>query len=102
MIRVKIATGPYRKLIRQLPPLDGFEFRINDTEPECDWLVAFDGPWEQPMPVRCPRERRIQVQFHDFVADADRRMAAIQSRLRATHHTTYQYPYVWENWALNA
>lgn len=40
----------------------------------------------------------IQVQFHDFVANADERMAAIQQRLSATHSPTYQYPYVWENW----
>lgn len=40
----------------------------------------------------------IQVQFHDFVANADERMAAIQKRLSRTHYPTYQYPYVWENW----
>lgn len=40
----------------------------------------------------------IQVQFHDFVADAERRMASIQARLTMTHFLTYQYPFVWENW----
>ena len=40
----------------------------------------------------------IQVQFHDFVPNADSRMAAIQAKLGTTHKLTYQYPYVWENW----
>lgn len=43
----------------------------------------------------------IQVQFHDFVPGADTRMAKIQESLRKTHHLTYQYPFVWENWAVN-
>jgi FkbM family methyltransferase len=42
----------------------------------------------------------IQVQFHDFVPDAESRMKKIQSRLEITHYLTYQYPFVWENWAL--
>jgi FkbM family methyltransferase len=46
------------------------------------------------------RLRNIQVQFHDFVPDAERRMAAVQQRLRRTHAPTYQYPFVWESWRL--
>ncbi|MES2107453.1 MAG: FkbM family methyltransferase [Bacteroidota bacterium] len=42
--------------------------------------------------------RNIQVQFHDFVPDAEIRMKAIQDRLRKTHRLTYQYLFVWENW----
>lgn len=42
----------------------------------------------------------IQVQFHDFIPDASRRMRAIQGRLAATHSLTYQYEFVWENWRL--
>jgi len=45
-----------------------------------------------------PKIRDLQIQFHDFVPDAEARMKAIQSRLAATHRTTYQYPFVWENW----
>ena len=41
----------------------------------------------------------IQVQFHDVGPDARQRMQRIQSRLRATHEPTYQYEFVWENWA---
>jgi FkbM family methyltransferase len=40
----------------------------------------------------------IQVQFHDHVPDAERRMQKIQAALQKTHTLTYQYPFVWENW----
>jgi FkbM family methyltransferase len=40
----------------------------------------------------------IQVQFHDFVANAEQRMTMLQNKLAKTHHLTYQYPFVWENW----
>lgn len=43
----------------------------------------------------------IQVQFHDFVPDAEQRMRAIQNELAKTHHLTYQYLFVWENWRRN-
>ncbi len=42
----------------------------------------------------------IQVQFHDFVPDAETRMKAIQDNLQKTHRLTYQYIFVWENWEL--
>ncbi len=44
--------------------------------------------------------KNIQVQFHDFVPEAERRMPMIQSELKKTHCLTYQYPFVWENWRL--
>lgn len=44
--------------------------------------------------------KNIQVQFHDFVPDAEIRMKKIQSQLSKTHETTYQYPFIWENWRL--
>lgn len=44
--------------------------------------------------------KNVQVQFHDFVPNADERMVSIQRKLRKTHRLTYQYPYVWENWEL--
>lgn len=43
----------------------------------------------------------IQVQFHEFVPNAAERMKKIQDALLKTHHTTYQYPFVWENWKRN-
>jgi FkbM family methyltransferase len=46
--------------------------------------------------------RNIQVQFHDFVVEnAKERMKKIQIELAKTHHLTYQYEFVWENWELN-
>jgi FkbM family methyltransferase len=41
----------------------------------------------------------VQVQFHDFVPDAGARMKSLQEKLASTHFLTYQYPFVWENWA---
>ena len=45
--------------------------------------------------------QNIQVQFHDFVPDAENRMKRIQKKLSDTHTTTYSYDFVWENWKLN-
>jgi FkbM family methyltransferase len=45
--------------------------------------------------ARC---RDIQVQFHDFVPDAERQYAEIRTRLVETHSPTYEYRFVWENW----
>jgi len=42
----------------------------------------------------------IQVQFHDFVPNAEKRMKSIQENLKKTHYLTYQYEFVWENWKL--
>ena len=44
------------------------------------------------------RVRDLQVQFHDFVPDAEQRMRALRRRLAATHTLTYDFPFVWENW----
>lgn len=46
------------------------------------------------------RIRDIQVQFHDFVPDAETRMMRIQERLSTTHFLTYNFPFVWENWRI--
>jgi FkbM family methyltransferase len=43
----------------------------------------------------------IQVQFHDFFPEAEARMRKIQDELRKTHHLTYEFPFVWENWKRN-
>jgi FkbM family methyltransferase len=42
----------------------------------------------------------LQVQFHDSVPDARRRMQAIHERLATTHASEWQYEFVWESWAL--
>lgn len=45
--------------------------------------------------------KNIQVQFHNFVPNAKERMKKIQTELVKTHHLTYQYEFVWENWKKN-
>jgi FkbM family methyltransferase len=40
----------------------------------------------------------VQVQFHDFVEDAPRRMDAILTSLALTHEPTWQFRFIWENW----
>ena len=44
--------------------------------------------------------KNIQIQFHSFVPNANRRMKDIQECLSETHELTYQYRFVWENWVL--
>lgn len=43
----------------------------------------------------------IQVQFHNFIEHHDLRYDYIQYELSKTHHLTYRYPFVWENWEKN-
>jgi len=43
----------------------------------------------------------VQVQFHNFTVDATRRMEHVLKGLEKTHTPTYQYRFVWENWARN-
>ncbi len=44
------------------------------------------------------RVEDIQVQFHSFVTNSEERRQQIRDRLRRTHHLTYDYEFVWENW----
>jgi len=44
--------------------------------------------------------KNFQIQFHDFVPDAEKRMKDIQEALKRTHEVTWQYPFVWENWRI--
>lgn len=43
----------------------------------------------------------LQIQFHNFFSDAKKKMNEIQNKLSKTHHVTYQYEFVMENWQLN-
>lgn len=40
----------------------------------------------------------IQVQFHVIVENYEARYTNIRHELEKTHHLTYRYPFVWENW----
>jgi FkbM family methyltransferase len=42
----------------------------------------------------------LQIQFHDFFYDSEKRMRTIQEKLEKTHRLTYQFPFIWENWKL--
>jgi FkbM family methyltransferase len=46
--------------------------------------------------------KNIQVQFHNFVPNAEQRMLRIQKDLEKTHTLTYQYRFVWENWRIKS
>lgn len=46
--------------------------------------------------------KNIQVQFHDFVDNSEKRMINIQNKLKNTHELTYQYKYIWENWKIKS
>lgn len=40
----------------------------------------------------------IQIQFHDFVPNAQERRRALRKLLAQTHALTYDYPFIWESW----
>ena len=42
----------------------------------------------------------IQVQFHDFIPNSYQLRKDIHDKISETHKLTYNYDFVWENWAL--
>lgn len=46
------------------------------------------------------RVRYIQVQFHNFVPGASAKRDTIRTALAKTHVEMWNYPFVWESWAL--
>jgi len=65
--------------------IEGGEYDLLDYLINNDWATKINN---------------IQVQFHNFVPDAEKRMTEIQKQLIVTHELTYQYKFVWENWKL--
>ena len=43
----------------------------------------------------------IQVQFHNFIPDAENLRNRLQEKLLKTHKLTYNFDFVWENWQKN-
>jgi len=43
----------------------------------------------------------IQVQFHNFIPDAENLRNGLQEKLLKTHKLTYNFDFVWENWQKN-
>jgi len=41
----------------------------------------------------------IQIQFHDFVDDAVQLRNELRRQLKTSHHETWCYEFVWENWS---
>jgi FkbM family methyltransferase len=40
----------------------------------------------------------IQIQFHEFMPNAEERRDTLRTRLEATHAERYCYPFIWESW----
>lgn len=45
--------------------------------------------------------QNIQVQFHDIIEEEGKGRPAIQEKLSETHHLTYNFPFIFENWEKN-
>lgn len=43
----------------------------------------------------------MQIQFHKNVENCEERYLKIREKLSETHHLTYEYPWIWENWRRN-
>ena len=66
--------------------IEGGEYELLDHFFETGWI---------------DRITDLQVQFHDFVPDAETKRDALRERLSQTHQATYCVPFVWENWRRN-
>ncbi len=42
--------------------------------------------------------KNLQIQFHDFVPNAQKRMKTAREKISRTHVPTYAYDFVWDNW----
>lgn len=42
--------------------------------------------------------RFLQIQFHDFVPDAEARRSQLHAQLARTHRLQWDFPFVWESW----
>lgn len=47
-----------------------------------------------------PSIKNIQIQFHRFIPDCDRRRKSIQEHLSKTHTCVWNYDWIWEGWKL--
>jgi FkbM family methyltransferase len=63
--------------------IEGGEFELIERLIDSGWVSRID---------------HLQVQFHRFVPDAERRRHALRERLRATHVERYNFEFIWESW----
>lgn len=64
--------------------IEGGEYDLLEYIIEIGWVKNID---------------HLQIQFHDFVPSAEKRMIAIQKELSKTHRPTYKYKFLWESWS---
>lgn len=74
-------------------PIDLLKLNIEGGEYDCIDALLDAG--------LMPRIRNLQVQFHKLHADSEERHAVIRTCLSVTHRLTYDFPFCWENYALN-
>lgn len=63
--------------------IEGAEYDLLDKIIECDKIHMFNN---------------LQIQFHDFIENAQARRDKIRKKLSITHELIYDYPFVWEGW----
>lgn len=92
----KIVLKPFHEFINEhnIHQIDLLKINIEGAEYELmDYMIEKD---------LLKLVKNLQIQFHDFLlGDSDARVKKIQEYLKKTHHVTYQFHYVWENWKLN-
>jgi len=47
-----------------------------------------------------PRIKNIQIQFHDFMPNAEWQLARIQQGLEKTHDLIFRFLFIWEGWKI--
>jgi FkbM family methyltransferase len=92
--KIKIKVVDIIDVIKDLPKVDliklnieGMEFEVLESLIKHDMLKKFIN---------------LQIQFHRYGDDYENRYNEIKRALKKTHHATYCYEWVWENWCLNA
>ena len=63
--------------------IEGGEYDLIEELIDTNWIININD---------------IQVQFHDFVPNATKRLIKLREKLEITHYLTYEYEFVWENW----
>jgi len=46
--------------------------------------------------------RYLQIQFHDFVPNAEKLRENIRHKMSATHEIMWDFPFIWESWRLKS
>lgn len=46
--------------------------------------------------------KHLQIQFHNFVNDAQIKRNTIRNKLKLTHNNNFNYPFIWERWDIKS